>query len=183
MSKWTAERIAELNDSDLKSLAENATRLNAEEIARLCAAELEMRAPVKRSRRTVGGPGRSPSEVVIGYHFVCERDRGVTVLDDGRFKSGSWVVAEDKVEQSIRHGAYLALHESKADPSYRQGKIVGYQTTERNMLRKDETKPQTRTGIEFLVEATDQSYDWVGDASGEKGYKWSDSAASDSPDG
>ena len=56
---------------------------------------------------------------------------------------------------------------------------MDYKLTERNMLREGETKPQTRMGIEFLVEATDEPYDWVGDATGEKGYKWSDLAEPD----
>jgi hypothetical protein len=30
----------------------------------------------------------------------------------------------------------------------------------------------TEEGIEFLVQSTDQPYDWVGTATGEKGYRW-----------
>lgn len=39
----------------------------------------------------------------------------------------------------------------------------------------DENDGETKTeeGIEFLVEETAQPYSWVGEATGEKGYKWS----------
>lgn len=39
----------------------------------------------------------------------------------------------------------------------------------------DENGGETKIeeGIEFLIEETAQSYSWVGEATGEKGYKWS----------
>lgn len=69
------------------------------------------------------------------------------------------------------------MHESKADVSYRQGHIVGYEMTERNMLDQENASPQTKFGVEFLVEATNEPSGWVGEASGEKGYNWKDTAA------
>lgn len=77
----------------------------------------------------------------------------------------------------MRNGAYLALHESKAEVSYRQGQIVDYATTERNMLHQEDAEPQTKFGVEFVVEATDNPYEWVGEGAGEKGYLWRDTAA------
>lgn len=76
------------------------------------------------------------------------------------------MVAEGNVKRSIEIGAYLALHETKAEPSYRQGKIVDYRRGTRDMVDKD------NEGIEFLVEETANPLDWQGGGSGEKGYKW-----------
>jgi len=173
---WTPERIANLDQKALQALSDNAHRYEIEGLAQLCAAELESRTSAKFSRKGVKRPRRSLSTVVVGYHFVCQRDRGVTNLEGGRFKSGSWVVKEENVQESLRRDAYLALHENKTERSYRQGQIVGYNLTERDMLKGGETEPQTRVGIEFLVEATSEPYDWIGDGAGEKGYRWSDLA-------
>jgi len=76
------------------------------------------------------------------------------------------VVAETNVLDSLQYGAYLALHEARNLPSYRQGQIIGYRLTPRDMIRKDSV------GIEFVVQETGSAYDWVGDATGEKGYRW-----------
>jgi hypothetical protein len=111
---------------------------------------------------------------VTGYHFVCERGRGVTEIGDGRFWSGSWVVAESKVRKSVERGAYLALHEAKGEVSYRQGTIVDYRRSPRDMVPESETgaSSQIEEGIEFLVQEADLPYTWVGGGSGEKGYRW-----------
>ena len=89
------------------------------------------------------------------------------VNNDGTFWSGSWVVSKQNVENSLKYGAYLALHDSKAELSYRQGKIIGYRKTSRSMVSKNED------GIEFKVLAEEVPYEWVGAGAGEKGYKWS----------
>jgi hypothetical protein len=98
----------------------------------------------------------------------------VTEDSAGKFRTGSWVVAENNVQKSLKYGAYIALHESKPEASYRQGRLLGYRRTIRDMLA-DENGGETKTeeGIEFLVEDTGQSYLWIGEATGEKGYKWS----------
>jgi hypothetical protein len=49
----------------------------------------------------------------------------------------------------------------------------------------DENSGETKIeqGIEFLVQETAQPYSWVGEATGEKGYKWSKiSSAASTPD-
>ncbi|MFC5586630.1 hypothetical protein ACFPOD_16055 [Nitratireductor kimnyeongensis] len=152
-----------MSSEDIRTLLANAERLRREDIAELCSIELEKRSP-KRTRR-VGSVNKG---YVAGYHFVCADERGVTVDAPNRFRSKSWVVAEHRVIDSIRHGAYLALHESRNEPSYRQGKIVGYELTDREFMGKH------NTGIEFIVEADDRKREWVGDGTGEKGYLWSD---------
>lgn len=58
----------------------------------------------------------------IGIHFVCKDGKGVTDLADGTFESRAWRVGRPNVEAA----EYIALHQSKATPSYRQGRIVGY---------------------------------------------------------
>jgi len=178
---WTPERLTQLSKSEVENLRANAIRLSASELVAKCDEELGRRAPPKNSPRSGQRPSSS-GDVVTGYHFVCANDRGVTPMDDGCFRSGSWVVSEDRVRQSIEYGAYLALHESKAVPSYRQGRILNYARTPRAMV--DGEQPE---GIEFLVEATNEAYEWVGTGAGEKGYRWEKFAgapvASDRTDG
>lgn len=162
--RFTVDQLQSWDTAKLRVLRENATRKGAEEVVALCDAELATRAPRKPSIDHSAG---RQNGVVIGYHFVCSRDRGVIAAGPGRFWSGSWVVAEANVQQSLRFGAYLALHEAKAEPFYRQGKIVEYRTADREMIDK------SNRGIEFLVEETAGSFSWVGGGSGEKGYNWS----------
>ena len=172
-SLWTEERIGAMSTEAIRTLSLNADRLGAKDLVQRCAEELNRRAPRKPITTPLAKSPRRTS-AVIGYHFVCKGDRGVIAQNDGGFRTGSWVVSQERVEQSLRIGAYLALHESKSEPSYRQGQIIGFQLTERSMLEAEPAKPQTLRGIEFLVEATAGSYEWVGDGSGEKGFKWFD---------
>jgi len=75
-------------------------------------------------------------------------------------------VAEDLVQRSLMSGAVVALHESRAMPSYRQGSILGYEITPRDMIDKD------NLGIEFHIRPTLKGLPWVGEGAGEKGYQW-----------
>ncbi|MHA6686977.1 hypothetical protein [Mesorhizobium sp. A556] len=162
---YTPERLEVLDKAKLETLRANAERLDAQDLVAMCDFELNSRKPAPRRSATVHS-ARHEGDVVLGYHFVCGRDLGVSVVGDGNFWSGSWVVAERNVEMSISAGAYLALHESKAEPSYRQGKIIGYRKAPRDMVAK------RNEGIEFLVETFAQPMNWVGDGAGEKGYHW-----------
>ena len=171
---YTPERLKELDKPKIETIRSNAQRLGADDLVAMCDVELNARKPI--SRRAAKVPSsRHSADTVVGYHFVCGRDLGVTDLGDGRFWSGSWVVAEGNVDASVRVGAYLALHEAKAEHSYRQGKIVGYRKSPRDMVAK------RNEGIEFLVEATAQPIDWIGDGAGEKGYKWARSSTGETP--
>jgi hypothetical protein len=163
---WTPEKLKALTRNQLEQLRDNAKRLSNSELAANCDAQLATRAEPKRAART---PSRRASEtdVVVGYHFVCQADRVVQVKEDGTFWSGSWVVSEQNVQTSLRYGAYLALHASKTEPSYRQGKIVDFRKTSRSMVARNED------GIEFKVQSEATPYHWVGAGAGEKGYKWS----------
>jgi hypothetical protein len=164
---WSAERLRLLDRSALQMLRQNAAKRNAEDLVRQCDEELTNRGPAKgQTKRTQ--VQRSETRVVAGYHFVCDRGRGVTEDGNGQFWSGSWVVAEANVRQSLAYGAYLALHEEKSAPSYRQGMITNFRLRPRDMISKE------NTGIEFLVRETAVPYAWVGAGAGEKGYLWTD---------
>lgn len=167
---WTEEKLAREDKKTVQLLKERALKLGVSDLADMCDRDLARRVPKKNTQppRT-----RSKSDVVIGYHFVCGRDRGITESGAGRFWSGSWVVAETNAQKSLARGAYLALHEVKTEKSYRQGKIVDFRRSPRDMLSEIGTGlPQTDEGIEFLVEESSNPYVWVGDGAGEKGYLW-----------
>jgi hypothetical protein len=171
---YSPEKLAQQSRENVETIRKNAIRLGAIDLVEMCDRDLESRSPRKVKRVGEAHPRLSNTDVIVGYHFVCVRDRGVTLIGDGRFRSGSWVVAEQNIKNSLRYGAYLALHESKSEPSYRQGQILNYQRTPRDMLPSGADGEDTRVeqGIEFLVRGTDQPYAWVGAGTGEKGYEW-----------
>jgi hypothetical protein len=113
-------------------------------------------------RQNIGGA----ESYVAGYHFICDRSRGVSHAKDGIFWSGSWVVKEAIAKQSKELGAYLALHETKSEPSYLQGQVIDFRLATRSMIDKD------NVGIEFQVRMSKKICGWIGDGSGEKGYFW-----------
>ena len=91
-------------------------------------------------------------------HFVCRDDRNVTDHGDGTFDTGFWKVARqhcDTVE-------YVALHQSKEERSYRQGRVTSWRTT----------TYEGATRVIFTVEGDRNRRPWVGGGSGEKGYTW-----------
>jgi hypothetical protein len=166
MPIWTREKLQGLSLPQLQQLRANALRLSQEQVVADCDQELAGR--VKPTRVvTKRSPKTSETDVVVGYHFVCQADHGVQFNQDGTFSSGSWAVSERNVQNSIKYGAYLALHTAKSEPSYRQGRVVGYQKTTRSMVDS-----KIEEGIEFRVQPEDTPYAWVGGGSGEKGYKW-----------
>lgn len=171
---WTLEKLALKSKAEVETIRQHALKKNVPDLVEICDLDLEGRKPSAKPRSSTANSAHSNDEFVEGYHFVCKNARGVTEDTPGRFRTGSWVVAESNVQKSLTHGAYIALHESRPDASYRQGKLLGYRRTIRDML-VDENNGETKTeeGIEFLVEETTQPYSWVGEATGEKGYKWS----------
>ena len=96
---------------------------------------------------------------VVGIHLVCRQRLRVEELGNGYFKSGHWKIAESRANTA----QYLALHESKNQPSYKQGIIENWERSEERPDR-----------IIFYVKATDEPKEWVGGGAGEKGYLWSD---------
>jgi hypothetical protein len=169
---YTPEKLALESREALARIRKNAVRLDANDLVELCDSELKARGPQKPKRVPRNQAQHSNTDVVTGYHFVCQRDRGVTPIENNQFWSGSWVVAEANVRTSIKYDAYLALHEAKSDVSYRQGRIINYRRSVRDMLSQTDEGGRTEEGIEFLVRETSEPYVWVGAGSGEKGYRW-----------
>jgi hypothetical protein len=168
---FTPEKLKMLDRGKLLTVRENAERKGATDLIQMCDDELKLRVP-KNERKERASSAHAEGDVVTGYHFVCSKGRGVHEDNDGQFRSGSWVVAEANVIESLRYGAYLALHENKNEPSYRQGQIVGYKQIPRDMIDKD------NVGVEFAVRETGNPYQWVGAGAGEKGYRWSKRSSS-----
>ncbi|MBS9477121.1 hypothetical protein KIP89_08375 [Ancylobacter sp. VKM B-3255] len=163
----------------LKQLLANAEKRGASDIAARCEEVLAERGPAPRGTASSGRATlaksspvrRTGRDVVREFHFVCENDRGVSTDGEGFFWTGSWIVSEEEVIKAIEAGAKVALHKSRTDLSYRQGKILDYRKTARDMVKK------RNIGIEFLIAADDVPLAWFGDGTGEKGYRW----ASDAP--
>lgn len=163
---WTPEALKSLATNRLQDLRSRSLKFDAHDLTAMCDAELQARAE-RQAQAKQQSKDRPPRiGVVSEYHFVCAGSRGVTDEGDGTFRTGSWVVAEDLVKASLKAAAQVALHESKAMPSYRQGVIRGYRLTPRDMINKD------NVGIEFHVEPTSEPLAWVGGGAGEKGYRW-----------
>jgi hypothetical protein len=161
---WTAEKLSALDLTKLKVIRENAERKGAVDLVVMCDAQIAARRPAATSRQQ--NPARSEAgDVVTEYHFVCRDDRGVTFNPDGTFWSTSWVVSEEVIKKSLRYGAKLALHNSKAEQSYRQGTIKEYRRID------DFADGEVESRIDFLVTSDDAPLDWAGSGAGEKGYK------------
>lgn len=162
MKQWDSARIATLSSDEIKNLRKNAETRKENHVVTLCDEELKAR---KRSK--IMQP-RS-DEPVCGFHFVCENERGVTRNLDGTIWSGTWVVDKRHAEHGVEISAYVALHKSRSEKSYLQGLIKGWRSAPREKQYGEE-EAQTHWGIDFLIEPTGTSYDWVGDGTGEKGY-------------
>jgi len=95
---------------------------------------------------------------VIGMHFVCRDDLNVVDRGDGTFETGYWAVAHghaDTVE-------YVALHETKDQPSYRHGRVITWYPVDY----------EGRERVVFVVRQRGLPREWEGGGSGEKGYAW-----------
>ena len=90
---------------------------------------------------------------VVGIHLVCRDGYNVTELGDGWFKSGNWRVGEE----AARTAQYIALHETKNSPSYKQGEIKSHERCADDPKR-----------LIFYAKETDESLDWVGGGTGER---------------
>lgn len=97
------------------------------------------------------------SRQVVGIHLVCRQGLHVEELEDGWFKTGYWKISDEAASTA----KYLALHENKNLPSYKQGIIQSYE-------------PSTDNRKIFYVKETEQPKEWVGAGTGEKGYLWSE---------
>jgi hypothetical protein len=181
---YTPDKLARESRENVETIRRNAARLGAIDLVKMCDSDLQVRPSPKSKQNRKARPKLSDTDVVTGYHFVCGRDRGVAQIRNGQFWSGSWVVAEINVKNSLKYGAYLALHESKSETSYRQGQILDYRRSPRDMLHSDKLGEEAKTdeGIEFLVQETNEPYAWVGEGTGEKGYRWTKIAGTSNPE-
>lgn len=98
---------------------------------------------------------------VVGMHFVCRNDLNVTDYGDGTFDTGFWKVSRAHCSMM----EYVALHESRSTPSYRQGRVIRWKVVVRDEGPR----------IVFTVRQEGPPRQWVGRATGEKGYAWSKS--------
>ena len=171
---WTAERLESLSIDQLKNLRQNAEMRGNSEIVSLCAAELARRAPKRVKNSSDTSRATRKDQVVSGFHFVCDRERDVSFNPDGTFWTGTWVVRKSHAERGARDGAYIALHPTRAEPSYLQGTIKDWRRSERRKEYAEGVEAKTKYGVDFLVAPTKEPYQWVGDATGEKGYEWSE---------
>jgi hypothetical protein len=165
---WTVEKLLALNLRQLKVVQENAQKKGATDLIEMCAEALASRKP--STNKAVRQSQKETGDIVTEYHFVCRNDRGVTFNSDGTFWSTSWVVAENVLKKSLKHGAKLALHNSKLEPSYRHGSIREYR------LVDDFAEGKVESRIDFLIEPDNQPLEWAGSGTGEKGYKRARSA-------
>jgi hypothetical protein len=165
---WNADSVAKLSQKELENLRANAIRLQKPEVAALCDAEIARRTPRKMSNASKGRnqPKNGP---VLGFHFVCGNDRGVTINSDGTFSTETWVVDKRHADRAMKLQGYVALHVNRATPSYRQGTTKAWRLVDREKQYGDQPA-RIESGIEFLIHPTDDPYTWVGEGTGEKGY-------------
>ena len=170
MVDWSPERVAALSVEDIKALRINAEKNGASDLVNLCEAELVKRRPPRLVRAKTTGTRSSKSDTVYGFHFTCDRERGVTKNADGTVWTGVWVVDKVHAERAAKIGAYVALHESKVEQSYLQGIVKDWRMAPRDRQYAEDRETKIKEGVEFLLELTPKSHEWVGDGTGEKGY-------------
>lgn len=156
---WTTEALSALEPKRLEVVRRNAAgRGDAALVGMIETIQgSRKKKPAARAPKTKANP-------VIGFHYICEGDRGVIRLAGGRFWSGIWVIDEEHCDPAVASEGYLALHTSRSAPSYRQGTITDWKLEERPIGR-------TGIGVTFLVEPFDEPMPWFGGGSGEKGYR------------
>jgi hypothetical protein len=174
MVDWTSERIAELSIEQVKTLRENAKKQGSNAVIEMCDAEIGRRTPARNKAPRVSAKSETRDDgVVMGFHFVCDRGKGVTSNPDGTIWTGTWVVDQVHAARGEKIRAYVALHATKAEPSYLQGIIKGWRRVAREQEYAEGRPVKIENGIDFLLEPTSEPYQWNGDGAGEKGYLWS----------
>lgn len=160
MPAWTFENVKQLDTQRVQNLRTNALNLGNEEVAHLCDEVLLERNVINRR----------PKRHIVELHYHCPNRLNLKEVEGGRFRSGNWVIAEQHCDPAIQHGAILALHTSRSAKSFFQGKVVAWETAP---PEKGPNDLELHRAI-FVVEPTSDPLEWVGDATGERGYKWSD---------
>jgi hypothetical protein len=169
MPKHTPDSIKKYTLDQVKTLRENALKLNASDIVGLCESEIARRRPAKKVKAKMAGT-IFRDRPVLGFHFVCPREKGVEKNQDGTIWSGTWVVKIDHARRAVQIGSYVALHVDKFNPSYLQGIVKDWRPNDR---KSPESK--IKRGIDFLLdELNDVPVAWHGDGAGERGYYYGD---------
>jgi hypothetical protein len=156
MIEWTSDELAKRTEEEVRTLRDNAIKKGAYEVAKICDGDLARRSAFNKA----GG------RYVVGFHFKCADGLNLRLNQDGTFWTGSWAVAAEHAVLAPYVGAYLALHENKSAMSYVHGNIIGSKLAPRAVEAK------TDVGIDFLVRSTGEPMSWVGEGTGERGYKW-----------
>jgi hypothetical protein len=169
---WNEDKVSALEAEQVKSLRENAARLGQQKIVELCDIELKKRKPAKLLKSSAINETHS-GQYVSEFHFVCPGELGVTTNPDGTKWSGTWVVAEDNAEAAEKFGSIVALHTTKAERSYLQGVVKGWRKSAREPKYSGDQVVKIEFGVDFLLEPSINPLPWRGDATGEKGYGWS----------
>src|SRR5260370_33677953 len=113
MDDWTSERVAKLPMEQVKSLRENARRRGENAIVELCNTEIDRRKFVReRPSRTRPSSESRAGQIVIGFHFVCDKGKGVTADVAGRVWKGTLDVDQIQYENGLRIWAYVARSET-----------------------------------------------------------------------
>jgi hypothetical protein len=113
--EWTIERILVLPIEKIRILRENAIRYGNDVVASLCSEAIAKHADSGKAPRLKTVSAKGLNNVVVGFHFVCPSERGVTLNDDGTVWTGTWVVDTQHAETGSKIGSYVALH--RANPS------------------------------------------------------------------
>jgi len=172
MVQWTREQIVRLSNEQIETLRENAERFGRHEIIGLCIEELSKRKPIRATKNTVNVRDDRRGQYVSEFHFVCPSELRITRNRDGTIWTGTWVVAEEHAERAVRFGSSIALHSSRAEPSYLQGRIKAWRKSPRQPRYSGQQLTQVDEGIDFLFEPSGSPFGWKGEATGEKGYAW-----------
>jgi hypothetical protein len=172
MVAWTKDTIAARSSSEIQSIRDNAVRHCRQDIVALCDEELAARKPSRPKKAAVRISDNHRGQYVSEFHFVCPKEDGITRNQDGTIWTGTWVVREEHATNALKYGAIVALHTSRAEPSYLQGPIRTWRKGPRERSYSGEQLTQTEEGILFLFEPSDSPLQWKGEATGEKGYGW-----------
>lgn len=155
---WTAVKIASLSDDQVSNLRLNAADRQATEVVGLCTFKLDSR---EVSRKPI--PGRC----VAGMHVITRDSLNTRHNPDGTFWSGAWQVDHKHAAAAVKKGSYLALHQTKSECSFLQGKVIGW-----DVQTPDGDENIVAPCVRFLVQPSGEGLNWVGSGTGEKGYLW-----------
>ncbi len=169
---WTRESLSKRTVEEINRVRERALKQSVNDLVALCDAELEKRKPQKKPKSEQVHINRA-GHYVSEFHFVCPQESEVERDTSGSMRTGTWVVKETHAEIAVKYGSVVALHTTKAEPSYLQGRIKSWKKQARQPRNADGELVSNKEGIEFEFEPTKDCLEWKGDSAGEKGYAWS----------